>query len=100
MSIWGFVLVTHLNEYIDVTCGTRWKRLHRPGRRSRYLLAPTRLHQVLPILDSSPLPILECLVLQPGKIVCDDLGRHIIECHRELAEIDSSNQEMFSRIAE
>lgn len=68
--------------------------------RSKQLLAPTRLHQVLPVLDSSPLPIVECLVLQPVKIVRDDLGRHIMECHRQLAEIGGPNQEIFSRIAE
>ena len=68
--------------------------------RSMSLLAPTRLHTVLPILDSPPLLIAECFALQPVETERDDLGQHIMECHRRLAEIGGPNQEVFNRIAD
>ena len=55
--------------------------------RCRYLLASAHLHTVLPISESPPRLIAECLFLRSFPIERRDLGRHVMECHRRLAEL-------------
>ena len=68
--------------------------------RSRYLLATAHLHTVLPVEKSPPSIIAECFELRPATIEREELGRHVMECHRRLAELDGPNQAVFKRIAD
>ena len=68
--------------------------------RSRSLLAASHLHTILPIHEHPPELIDECLVLTPCELDRRQLGRHIMDCHRRLAELGGPNQEVFSRIAD
>lgn len=69
-------------------------------QRAQYLLASTHLHTVLPITESPPELISECLTIRTGKIEPQQLGRHVMECHRRLAELGGPNQAVFRRIAD
>ena len=67
--------------------------------RSRSLLAAAHLHTILPIGERPPQLIAECLVLALCELDRRQLGRHIMDCHRRLAELGGPNQEVFNRIA-
>ena len=68
--------------------------------RSKYLLATSHLHTILPIANSPPKLIAECLVIRSAAMERSDMGHHIMECHRLLAELDGPNQAVFRRIAD
>ena len=71
-----------------------------PEARKR-LFEATHLHTVFNFADSAPGPIdawvdLPCLATRtPG-----DVARHVMECHRRLAEIDGPNQASFAAVAQ
>lgn len=67
--------------------------------RSRSLLAVAHLHTILPIGERPPQLIAECLVLALCELDRRQLGRHIMDCHRRLAELGGPKQEVFNRIA-
>ena len=67
---------------------------------SRAMLAASHLDTILPINERPPQLIDECLSLAPCELDRRQLGRHIMDCHRRLAELGGLNQEVFSRIAD
>ena len=60
----------------------------------------THLHTVLPIDEVSPKLISECLSIKLEKVELRNLGSHVMECHRRLAQIGGPNQVVFQRIAD
>jgi anti-anti-sigma factor len=68
--------------------------------KSQKLLGPTRLNQVLDVTDVYPEPIGETVELTGPLLFTADLGRHIMECHRLLAELGGSRAASFQSIAD
>jgi len=68
--------------------------------RSRSLLATAHLHTILPISVHPPALVSECRNLAADELDSRQLGHHIMECHRWLAELGGPNQEVFHRIAD
>jgi anti-anti-sigma factor len=64
------------------------------------LLAPTHLHHVLDLTDVSPEPISDVLEVSRPVVPGADLGRHVMECHRRLAELGGSRASSFRSIAD
>ena len=71
-------------------------RIAADEERTRSLLVSTHL----PIDGVSPKLISECLSIKLEKVELHNLGRHVMECHRRLAEIGGPNQVVFQRIAD
>jgi len=67
---------------------------------TRRLLAPTRLDNLLHTTEERPEILGESVVLPAQVLEATDLGRHVMECHRRLAEIGGPNQAIFERIAD
>jgi anti-anti-sigma regulatory factor len=65
------------------------------------LFAPTHLHKVFHFEDAVPGSIAcwvdLCPSASPSKA---DLARHVMECHRRLAELDCPGQKSFAAIAD
>lgn len=99
-------------DYLDSTflgCLVSWRKQHgasarfflaAPPAKVQSLLMPLRLHLVLPSVDAAP-PVEGSFVAIPT-VAHDscDLGRHVMECHRRLAELGGPQQEAFTRIAD
>jgi len=64
------------------------------------LLAPTRLDHLLDVTDVCPEPIADVLEVSHPILAGADLGRHIMECHRRLAELGGSQAASFRSIAD
>ena len=64
------------------------------------LLAPTRLDHLLDVTDVCPEPIADLLEVSHPILAGADLGRHIMECHRRLAELGGSRAATFQSIAD
>ena len=64
------------------------------------LLAPTRLDHLLDVTDVCPEPIADVLEVSHPILAGADLGRHIMECHRRLAELEGSQAASFRSIAD
>ena len=64
------------------------------------LLAPSRIHTLLTITDEADEVLGESVAVTAGVKEPKDLGRHIMECHRQLAEINGPDQNAFRRIAD
>ena len=54
--------------------------------KSQKLLGPTRLNHLLDVTEVCPEPISDVLELSGPILPTADLGRHVMECHRRLAE--------------
>ena len=71
-----------------------------PSESCRRLMALNKLETFLPIVGESP-RVLGAEIPLPAPGSCSmDLGRHIMECHRQLAEAGGPNQVAFRRIAD
>jgi anti-anti-sigma regulatory factor len=75
-----------------------------PEQRQR-LLAPLQLHRVLKLIDDAPQQVGDWLTLcatGPSSLQSDprQLGRHMLECHRRLAELGGANEAVFGPIVE
>jgi anti-anti-sigma factor len=68
--------------------------------KSQRLLGPTHLNQVLDVTDVCPEPIGETVELTGPILSTADLGRHVMECHRLLAELGGSRAPSFRSIAD
>jgi len=64
------------------------------------LLAPSRLNQLLNITEQSPDLVVEPLEFRGHELASRDLGRHVMECHRQLAEQEGPQQSAFRAIAD
>ena len=71
-----------------------------PSEPCRRLMAMNKLDAFLAIIDPGP-PLLGEEIPLPAPESCSvDLGRHIMECHRRLAEAGGPNEDAFRRIAD
>jgi anti-anti-sigma factor len=64
------------------------------------LLGPTRLDDLLPLRAESPERPGEEVPIPPQALDSADLGRHVLESHRRLAEMGGANAAVFGPIAE
>jgi anti-anti-sigma regulatory factor len=71
----------------------------------RRLLAPLQLHRVLKVVDEAPQAAGSWLTLDSTEAGSGDsdrrrLGRHLLDCHRRLAELGGANETVFGPIIE
>ena len=64
------------------------------------LLAPTFLDRYLNLLDAPPAVLGEWLLLPTTPLTPEELGRHVMECHRRLAELGGPCAAAFGRVAD
>ncbi len=64
------------------------------------LLAPTHLDHLLDLTEVCPEPISDVLEVSRRILPSDDLGRHVMECHRRLAELGGCRASSFRSIAD
>ena len=65
-----------------------------------HLLGPTRLDAILPLRADRPERLGEEVLIPPQVLDSHDLGRHVLECHRRLAELGGANAAVFGPIAD
>jgi anti-anti-sigma regulatory factor len=70
------------------------------GDKRQRLLAPTHLVQVLDLTEVCPEPISDVLEVSRAVLPCEELGRHVMECHRRLAELGGKSAAAFRSIAD
>lgn len=70
-----------------------------PDCRTR-LLAPTFLDRYLNLLESPPAILSDWLSLPDTPLAPEELGRHVMECHRRLAELGGPCAAAFGRVAD
>lgn len=71
-----------------------------PPETVRRLFGPTHLDRVLHVLDVEPATLGDEVDLSTEDLPLPELGRHLLECHRRLAEVDGPNQAAFRRIVD
>lgn len=71
-----------------------------PAATVQRLLAASRLDRFLRPTEERPEILGEAVVLPSQALETTELGRHVMECHRRLAEIGGPNQAIFERIAD
>ena len=71
-----------------------------PRNKSQKLLGPTRLNHLLDLTEVCPEPISDVVELSGRILPTADLGRHVMECHRRLAELGGPREESFRSIAD
>jgi anti-anti-sigma regulatory factor len=73
-----------------------------PVERRTKLLGALRLDQLIKCVDAAPPPCGERIELQFGGDAAhkDEVARHVMECHRRLAELDSPMRGVFAHIAD
>ncbi|MEQ8787527.1 MAG: STAS domain-containing protein [Pirellulaceae bacterium] len=97
-------------EYLDSTFLGCLVKLHKrlggeqfevvaPGER-RELLASMNLDRLLTVTDDPPAEVVSLTTLTAEMLCSEDLGRHSMHCHRELAQVEGPNRAVFQRIAE
>ena len=67
---------------------------------SERLLGPTRLVRFFHIIEEAPTTVDTSVPLQCSMPERDDLGRHIMRCHKELADLGGPESDAFARIAQ
>jgi anti-anti-sigma factor len=71
-----------------------------PPEQCQKLLAPSRLNRFLEVTARCPDLVLESLETLGTELPAHDLGRHVMECHRRLAELGGPNQAAYQSIAD
>lgn len=66
----------------------------------RTLLEPSNMDRVLAIRETNPEPGCELIELVCPALLNTDLGRHVLECHRQLAQLDGPNQAAFRSVVD
>lgn len=76
-------------------------RLHAPASIMKELFGPMRLDRIMKATDA-PLPAAEkeWVALEESPVEKSALTRHVMECHRRLAETDSPAKAAFQKIAD
>lgn len=101
-------------EYLDSTflgCLVDLHRQHGTGEPPRLLIAASpavrrqafaanHLERLFRHIDVCPEVIGADQVIPPRTLEARDLGWHILECHRRLAEVEGPNQSAFGAVAE
>lgn len=85
----------------DPTTGGRFTVAAPPERRGK-LLGAMRLDRIVACVDTPPSTCGSWVDLSGGvgEAAPQALARHVMECHRQLAELDSPMQAVFARIAD
>ena len=71
-----------------------------PPDRRKKLLGACRLDMLIPSLDAAPAAAGEWVQVPACPLGSKDLARHIMQCHKLLAELDSPMRQAFAKIAE
>ena len=72
-----------------------------PGDQCENLFATARLRTLFPRVDAPPAVVdEEAHELAIGTMPSSELGRHVMECHRELAELAGPHQALYRSIAD
>ena len=79
--------------------GGRFVVVATPDARSR-LLAPMHLDRILTVTEQEPPAASHWLSLAAAQLGKADLARHVMECHRRLAETGGPQADAFGRIAD
>jgi anti-anti-sigma factor len=101
-------------DYLDSTflgCIVRFYREHgkstpprfcvaAPPDRIRKLMGPCQLDRVIPIIPEAPEALGPWVDVPVCHLASGEMARHIMECHRLLAEVDGPMRDAFLRIAE
>jgi len=69
-----------------------------PAGTRRALLEPNNLDRVLDIVESYHAATSDFVELNSPPLLNSDLGPHVLECHRRLAELDGPNRDAFRSI--
>lgn len=69
------------------------------AERHAALLGACRMDKVIPAIDPAPDVHGQWVALPPCKSEPGELTRHVISCHKALAEIDSPMRESFAKLA-
>jgi anti-anti-sigma regulatory factor len=91
-------LVQLFRDYGSKT-GSRFHIAGSADRRKK-LLGPCHLDKVIPSLDAPPQTLGEWVPVPVPPVGSKDLARHIMECHKLLAELESPMRPAFLKIAE
>ena len=111
----GTVLTVDLSrcEYLDSTFLGCLVSLHKRGKqvgrqrffiaasvdRRKSLLSASRFDRFFDQVDAAPEEISEPKTISPTALNPQALGRHIMECHQELAQIEGPSQSAFAKVA-
>jgi anti-anti-sigma factor len=109
-----FVIDLTACEYLDSTFLGCLATLHRrynrsmphrfwvaaPLEKSQRLLGSSGLNRLLDITERSPALVDELLETLGQDLPPHELGRHVMECHRRLAELGGPNQSAYRSIAQ
>jgi anti-anti-sigma regulatory factor len=71
-----------------------------PSPRCRQLFKDMRIESLLTILSEAPTLIGECESIPEASMDPREVARHMMECHRRLAEMGGPLQQTFNRIAD
>jgi len=74
--------------------------VHAPPEAEKRLLHALQLHRFFRLVDATPETIGPCEELEMSCCDSVELGRHVMDCHRRLAELGGAQQEVFHRIAD
>jgi anti-anti-sigma factor len=75
-------------------------RVSAPKEVTRELFGPTRLDVVMKVSEDFPPVVGSYIAIPPQAMNSTDMARHIMECHRRLAEIPGPQQKAFAAIAQ
>lgn len=64
------------------------------------LMGPTHLDRLIPMLDTAPDVTGAWVDVKCGYLDKKAMTRHVMECHRALATVDSPMRELFNKIAD
>lgn len=71
-----------------------------PVETLRRLFGATHLDRLLNVVPTAPETVGDVVELSNENLALPDLGRHLLECHRRLAEVEGPNQADFRRIVD
>ena len=71
-----------------------------PAERRNALLSATAFDKFFNQVDAAPASVAKPLTITPDRVDGRGLGRHIMECHRELAQVKGPQQQAFAKISE
>jgi anti-anti-sigma regulatory factor len=87
-----------LHKYAGELSPQRFRFFASPER-FRELFAFCMLDRVLNLTQSCPEPVEEFIVIPLADLDAHELGRHVAECHRRLAELGTRESARLARIA-
>jgi anti-anti-sigma regulatory factor len=91
--------IVHLYREHGRDADPRFRVAAAPDRRKK-LLGPCRLDTLIPATEDIPQPDRPWVDVPPVASDARDLTRHVYECHKLLAEVDSPMRAAFAKIAE